>query len=370
MSGAPSELRFDVTVDPGLEDVAGAEAQERFQEAGISAYLEEKPLDLSGHIEVGTTANADVAGAVLRRLHSAYYVVRLYDSVVLAVDPGETAQHERPEAILEPVYRRLKALELPELEAAASFCVRTRRVGKHPFSSPEVERRAGEVLRRRFGTKVDLTSPECTVRVDITDSIARVGILYGGDTLNKRFPWVWRPRVTLRNTIAYGMLRLGGYDSLPSGGTLLDPFCGSGTILVEGASLRDDVTLLGSDWDEAAIEGARANIEACGYNERITVSPANALEIDRIYGEKRVSLIVTNPPFGVRMAKDTNMLGFYHSFLRAARRVVKPGGKLVILVGRKRKLFNTAIAQLDEWNITHVRIIEFGGVYPGLFVLE
>ena len=273
-------------------------------------------------------------------------------------------------ATLAPVYRRLEEVEIPELAEAKSFAVRCRRVGTHPFSSPQVEREAGAVLYHRFGVPANLTSPECTVRVDVTDSTARIGVLYGGEAISRRFNWVWRPRVTLRNTIAYGLLRLGGYQDLPPGSTLLDPFCGSGTIPVEAASLREDVRLLASDWDAGAIEGMRKNLEATCYAERIEVAEANALAMDEFYGADSADLVVTNPPFGVRLAKDTNMLGFYHSFLRAARLVVKPGGRLVILVGRRRKLFNNAVEQFRGWRIVHVRIIEFGGIFPGVFILE
>lgn len=352
--------QFDITVDPGLEDVAAQEVTERCEGQGLAVETTERPWDLDGHVEALIDGELSLIVSVLEKLHSAYYLLRVHDTV-------ELSQDEEP---LAPVYERLETIPLPELEEAESFCVRTRRVGSHSFSSPEVEREGGGVLWRRFGTKVNLTEPECTVRIDVTDRVARVGVLYGNEALNKRFNWAWRPRVTLRTTIAYGMLRLAGFFDLPADATLLDPFCGSGTIPIEAASLRTDLRLLASDWDEGAVVGARANVAAAGFTDRIELSSANALAMEEVYDHHGASIIVTNPPFGVRLAKETNMLSFYKSFLRGARKVLEPGGRLVILVGHKRKLFNLAVEQLGNWRIIHVRIVELGGIFPGIFVLE
>ncbi|MFP4329344.1 MAG: methyltransferase [Alkalispirochaetaceae bacterium] len=355
-----SELRYDLTLDPGLEDIVAAEAQERFAAAGIGVETTLRPLDLPGHVELSVSGDPPQVEPLLRQLRGAYYAVRLAGSAELA--PGEEP--------LGPVLRKLREIELPELEEAGSFRVRSRRVGEHSFSSPEVERESGTVLHQRFGTAVKLEEPECTVRVDVTGAVARIGVLATPEALSRRYPWVWRPRVTLRTTIAYGMLRLGAFDKLPSGGRLYDPFCGSGTIPIEAASLRDDLEILGSDYDEQSVEGARANAAACGLADRVALFGANALERSKTVEPGSVSAIVTNPPFGVRMAKETNMRAFYHAFLREAATLLKPEGRLVILVGKRRKNFNEAVDGPASFAVRHVRVIEFGGIYPGIFVLE
>lgn len=354
------ELRFDITVDPGLEDIAETECRERFGAAGVAVETWSRPLDLPGHLEVLTAGAPGEIRGLLATLRTAYYAVRLYRTVELS--PGG----EPLEALLEAAAE----LRIPELDEAESFCVRCRRVGEHSFSSPEVERRLGAVLYRGGERPVDLEEPGCTVRVDITGGIARLGVLYTSPELNRRYPWVWRPRVTLRTTIAYAMLRLAGILELPPGATLYDPFCGSGTIPIEAASIRGDLRILGSDYAAEAIIGARKNAEASGLGELVTFSEANALECSSHVEPARVEAIVTNPPFGVRLARGTNMRGFYHSLLREAAQLLAPEGRLVILVGRKRKLFNEAVEQLGRFSIRHVRVIEFGGVFPGLFVLE
>ncbi|MBI4591954.1 hypothetical protein HY733_00705 [Candidatus Uhrbacteria bacterium] len=58
--------------------------------------------------------------------------------------------------------------------------------------------------------------------------------------------------------LARMMINLGGID--PRGATLLDPFCGSGTVLMEGALIGFE-TLIGSDISEKAIRDTKTNLE-------------------------------------------------------------------------------------------------------------
>jgi tRNA uracil 4-sulfurtransferase len=55
--------------------------------------------------------------------------------------------------------------------AGRSFAVRARRVGKHPFSSKDIEIQLGAALLPH-AARVDLTDPDVTVRVEVRDSEA------------------------------------------------------------------------------------------------------------------------------------------------------------------------------------------------------
>jgi hypothetical protein len=50
--------------------------------------------------------------------------------------------------------------------------------------------------------------------------------------------------------------------------------------------------------------------------------------------------------------------------------VLRDGGILALLVGRRRGIFNRVLRSFPEFAVEHVRIIEMGGVYAALFVLR
>lgn len=70
--------------------------------------------------------------------------------------------------------------------------------------------------------------------------------------------------------LARSMINLVGGD--PTSDTLLDPFCGVGTVLTEALSLGY-TKLIGSDIDEAATEATRINIEWEAKRKEIEVEP-------------------------------------------------------------------------------------------------
>jgi 23S rRNA G2445 N2-methylase RlmL len=85
----------------------------------------------------------------------------------------------------------------------------------------------------------------------------------------------------------------------------VDPFCGAGTISIEGALAG--LATAGSDVDPQAVDAARRNAAGAGVDVPFAVEDASAL------GE--VDCVVTNPPWGkaVPLSKSS---------LPAARRLV------------------------------------------------
>jgi putative N6-adenine-specific DNA methylase/tRNA (guanine6-N2)-methyltransferase len=231
----------------------------------------------------------------------------------------------------------------------------------------DVQRVAGTALVERYGTAVDLEHYDVEVRVDVNHSTCMVGVQWTTDSLDKRYRWVYRPRVTLRTTIAYAMLELAELPA--SDAVLLDPFCGSGTILIEGATTRPGIRCLGADRDPEAVAGTRANAEAAGVSQHIEVQEHDARDLDEHYAAASVDALVTNPPYGIRLGRKANYADLYRKFLRGAALVVKPGGRVVVLVGKRRAAFNRVLREVGELSIVSVRVIEIGGVYPAVFVL-
>lgn len=360
-----------------MEDIVERELRERLAAAGIeSAYeIERRPLDLDGHVMLAADCSEAALRPVALALHSVFHVIRHVAFLPIAEDEP-----------LEALQTDLAELPLAEMETATRFRVTSQRSGEHEFGSMDAQRVAGAALVERYGTAVDLENFDTEVRVDAMEATWLVGVQWTRDSLDKRYRWAYRPRVTLRTTIAYGLLRLAELPPPRAAGTppsssaadtpadgpvtILDPFCGSGTIPVEAATVRPDLRCLAADRDPEAVSGTRANADAAGVAARIEVREADARDLPERYPPQSVDAVITNPPYGIRLGRRTNYSDLYRKFLEGAVTVVRPGGRIVVLVGKRRAAFNRVIREIEEIRIVTVRVIEIGGVYPAVFVLR
>ncbi|WP_086449368.1 THUMP domain-containing class I SAM-dependent RNA methyltransferase [Leptospira venezuelensis] len=146
----------------------------------------------------------------------------------------------------------------------------------------------------------------------------------------------------LRETLAQALLRFSGWKP---GEALYDPFCGSGTLLIEAAlRMRNggwvnykslsrssiftrlfgpckakeewdskEPLLFGSDISEDAIELAKKNAKEAGVADLIRWKVASAEELDSSFGFKE-GKIVTNPPYGVRLGDKDSVSELYSTW--------------------------------------------------------
>jgi putative N6-adenine-specific DNA methylase/tRNA (guanine6-N2)-methyltransferase len=342
--------------------------------AGLTLSLGvRRPYELSGQIIVTDgTGTPEQVVAALSESRSLYHVI--LHLAAFRMRWPEAQDHDDGSGHLEALLGRLRRVEIPEMEHAQSFRVTCNRSGTHAFGSMDVERAFGAQLVERFGTRVSLEHFDTHVRVDVVDTLVLLGIQLTTESLDKRYHWVFRPRVTLRTVLAYGMLQLAELDRTPQ--RILDPFCGSGTILFEAASIFPEAEILGCDHREEAVEGTQANIRQLAQAEdtsrasRIEVRQADARDLEMHYEPASIDLIVTNPPYGIRLHQHVDFRALYGKFFHGATRILKPGGRIVMLVGKRMAAFNQALRQNPSLRVRHVRVVEIGGVYPRLFVLE
>jgi len=272
---------------------------------------------------------------------------------------------------LAAIRERLFELDIPEMAAARTFRVTSNRIGQHPFGSMDVQREAGAALNERYGTAVDLRGYDVNIRVDVIHRTCLVAEQRTRASLSKRYERVFNPKAALKPNVAYAMLRLADPEGElleREGASLLDPFCGAGTILLEAAAVLPGLEIYGSDFDERCVEGTVRNAQAAGLADRLNVRQADARDLGDVY-DRRLTAIITNPPYGVRLGRKTNFTDLYQKILGEAHRVLEPDGRIVLLVF-KRRPFDRALEKLGLFETVDVHLVETGGLYPRLYILR
>jgi len=108
---------------------------------------------------------------------------------------------------------------------------------------------------------------------------------------------------------------------------LLDPFCGTGGILIEAGLMG--MKLSGYDIDGRMVEGCIENLRYYGLNGEIR--EGDAMKLDQI--DERVDAIVTDPPYGrSSFMTERNIEKFYEKFLLSASKVLDPGKYLIMIL--------------------------------------
>lgn len=166
----------------------------------------------------------------------------------------------------------------------------------------------------------------------------------------------------LRPTIAAAMV----WESRPEEeDVFLDPMCGSGTILLERASAGRHGLLLGGDIDAGAVKAAVSNFGPRHKPVRLQKLDARHLPLE----DDSVDKFVTNLPWGRQIGRLEDLPALYKEVLREAVRVVRPGGRLVLLSGEGRLLKGVLAAQGGLRQERIIGGIEVLGLRADIYVL-
>ncbi|GIX46733.1 MAG: tRNA (guanine-N2)-dimethyltransferase [Candidatus Tectimicrobiota bacterium] len=293
---------------------------------------------------------------------------------------------------LEALYAQLVALRVADLLAPEQpLAVRATRQGEHPFTSQDLARVAGQALlesyQRQRGRRppVNLDAPEVIFRLEARDdrfwfALDTTGLTSLAERPYRRFA---HP-AALKPPIAYALVRLAGWHAEE---TLLDPMCGSGTILIEAAryacrlpNLRPfafqrfpwhnpacwqaalaryparhlPLRLLGYEISPRFLAGARDNAAAAGVALQLLQADATTacLAADRL---------VVNVPYGIRMGSTRKVARLYQAFGRNLARW--PWTTLVAMTARPKLL-----QQHLPGVVQHDLEVRHGGLYTHVLV--
>jgi predicted RNA methylase len=146
--------------------------------------------------------------------------------------------------------------------------------------------------------------------------------------------------------------------------TILDPVCGSGTLLAEAAGYAPEARLHGADQDLQAVKTARRNLKGFGTAE-IDHADARALDLPA----QSVSLVLANLPFGKQYGDVAENRTLYAEVLGEVRRVAAPKGFRAALLASDRGLLRDAVRDAGL-KVTHDLAIRVRGEDAVIVLLE
>lgn len=201
----------------------------------------------------------------------------------------------------------------------------------HNINSQHIVKTLAEIYTP--GKIVALKNPDTEIRGLITDSKLYVGIKL--DEINRRqfeerkvqFRPFFSP-ISLHPKIARVLVNL---SSIKNNETLLDPFCGTGGILLEAGFIG--VKLIGSDIEEKMIIGCKKNLDFYKIkNYKLLHSDIG----DITKNINKVDAVVTDLPYGKSTTtKGEEMHKLYERAFKNISLLLKTNGKAVIGLSNK-----------------------------------
>jgi tRNA (guanine10-N2)-dimethyltransferase len=177
----------------------------------------------------------------------------------------------------------------PPIPKPQSFVCRTINLSSKKLSPSLLERQAGEVLKKRWGSKVSLANPHVLVYLIITDSEQYIGCADSKIEPKMPIKIIKHPH-ELDLKISRCIVNL---SQLKEGKTLVDPFCGTGTILLQAQSM--EIKSIGIDFDEIMCKITRKNLAVNGFSSKVINSTYH--EVQNI--KNKIDAIVTDLPYGI-----------------------------------------------------------------------
>ena len=320
---------------------------------GLESLLADELRALGAEEVAGTVAGVGFSGS----LEVAYRVClwsRLASRVLLqlAVFPAPT-----PEAL----YAGVRDIDWrahldPDATLAVDANVARSAINHSRFAALKVKDALVDQLRERCGVRpsVEPRRPDLRLNLRLLRDEATLSLDLSGESLHRRGYREEGARAPLKENLAAAILLRAGWPAVAAdGGSLVDPLCGSGTLLLEGALLAADIApgmlreyfgfcgwkghdpelwrrlrteaqtrreaglqrlpaIAGFDADPEAVRAAWANAQRAGLQDRVHFERR---ELARLAAPPAAGatagLVVANPPYGERLGELTELGPLY-----------------------------------------------------------
>lgn len=193
--------------------------------------------------------------------------------------------------------------------------------------------------------------PDIRVNVFLQRDMASVALDLSGEGLHQRGYRDLTGQAPLKENLAAAIIQRSGWQA---GTPMVDPMCGSGTLLIEAAMMASDRApglhrshwgftgwsafnedlwrelttaaqvrartglqettsrFFGSDIDRRVIEMARANARRAGVSELITFNANDVSKLVNPLPEGPVGTVISNPPYGERLESEPALIALHN----------------------------------------------------------
>ena len=213
-----------------------------------------------------------------------------------------------------------------------------------------------DYFRDKTGTRpsVDLNTPDIRINVFTLNNEARVSLDLSGESLHRRGYRIEGALAPLKENLAAAILIEAGWPKMADvGGAIIDPMCGSGTLLIEAALIAADSApgllrpyygffkweqhrpevwealideaeereregfgrmppIIGYDADVSAIQSALRNVTRAGMTGMIHLEKRELAEcVPSKKMTSRPGILIVNPPYGKRVGEIRGLKPLY-----------------------------------------------------------
>lgn len=253
-------------------------------------------------------------------------------------------------------------------------------IGHSRYAAQRVKDAVVDQFRERTGERpsVNTERPSIRINVHLVQDQATMALDLSGESLHRRGYRVAGAAAPLKENLAAAVLLRGGWPEIAAaGGPLLDPMCGSGTLLIEAAWIAGDVApgllrtyfgflgwrnhadetwkalvdealerqeagevrippIVGYDQDAAAVRTAMDNVRRAGLAGLVHVERRELGRAEPPSGQ-HPGLVAVNPPYGERLGEAQALVPLY-ARLGGLLRERFPGWQVVVLSGAEAEI--------------------------------
>ncbi|MEQ1636961.1 MAG: bifunctional 23S rRNA (guanine(2069)-N(7))-methyltransferase RlmK/23S rRNA (guanine(2445)-N(2))-methyltransferase RlmL [Methylococcales bacterium] len=246
----------------------------------------------------------------------------------------------------------------PEASIAVTFSAKnSKAINNTHFGALKVKDAIVDQMRTKFNKRpsVNTEQPDLRINVYLNGENAQLSIDLSGESLHRRGYRDVNLKAPIKENLAAAMLLRAGWPKIAAQqGSLIDPMCGSGTLLLEGAMIAADYApgllrdyygfsrwkkhdaacweslraeamqrkivglaklpvIVGFDQDSHAVNAALTHIKKAGLQSHIHVERRDILDAKPALSWP-VGLVICNPPYGERLGDEQITAELYTRF--------------------------------------------------------